>query len=213
MKKYSHWIRFALFCGAAALILSCSPTTQLVDVWKDPSLQAPVNHVLVIAMRKDPVRRRLWEDAFVTQLEQYGVTAVPSYRSFPDEIPDTTQVRDIVTAQGFDGVLTAQALPKEVSTTNVPGTITYEPRTGYNPWQNRYVTHYQRVVYPPYVDSTPIYRYQVDMLMPARDRGQLIWSGTSNTTDPNTMQDLQHEVTSLVVNTLSKQGVIPSRQK
>lgn len=69
MKKYSLWIRFALFGGTIAVILSCSPTTELVNVWKDPALQAPINHVLVIAMRRDPIRRRLWEDAFVTQLE------------------------------------------------------------------------------------------------------------------------------------------------
>jgi hypothetical protein len=213
MKKYSHWIRFALFGGTIAVILSCSPTTELVNVWKDPALQAPVNHVLVIAMRKDPIQRRLWEDAFVTQLEPYGVTAQASYRLFPDEIPDTNQVRDIVPAQRFDGILMAHALPKEVNTENVPETVTLEPVTRFNPWRFRYFTYWQEVVHPAYVDTTPIYRYQMDVLMPSGERGQLIWSGTITTSDPSTLAGLQHDVASQVVNNLSKQGIIPPRQK
>jgi hypothetical protein len=213
MKKYVHWTLFALFCGAVAVILSCSPTTQLVNVWKDPALQAPVNHVLVIAMRKDPIRRRLWEDAFVSQLNQHGVTAVASYRPFPDEIPDTSQVRDIVSTEHFDGVLMAHALPKEVSTRNVPESVTLEPVTRFNPWRWRYFTYWEEVEHPAYVDTTPVYRYQMDVLNTAVEHGQLIWSGTITTSDPNTLADLQKEVASQVVNNLSKQGVIPSRQK
>jgi hypothetical protein len=60
MKSRWNRIRAALLFGAIALVLSCA-STVLVDVWKDSSLPAPrLRSMLVIAMRKNPIRRRLW---------------------------------------------------------------------------------------------------------------------------------------------------------
>jgi hypothetical protein len=168
--------------------------------------------MLVVAMRNNPVRRRLWEEAFAAELAPYGVTATPSYSLFQDAIPDTNQLRDAVMAGGFDGILLSHPLIRAMSGSYVPGYTSTEARLGYNPWRKQYYTYYQDIAHAGYVDSTTTYRYEMDVLMPG-DQGQMIWSGTSDTPEPNTMEDLRRDVASLVVKTLSKQAIIPSRQR
>lgn len=212
MRIRSHRIRVALLGCAIALVLSCA-STVLVDVWKDPSLPAPrLSRMLVIAMRNNPIRRRLWEEAFVAELAQYGVTATPSYSLFPDAIPDTNQLRDAVTGGSFNGILVTHPLPPVTSTNYVPGYTSTEAHLVYNPWKKQYFTYYQDVTHPAYVDSTAVFRHEVDVLMPG-DQGQMVWTGTSATPEPKTMDGLRHDVAGLVVKTLSKQAIIPSRQR
>jgi len=56
--------------GIAALgcimgIVGGCATSNLVDIWHDPSYKAaPLNKMLVIVVRKDAAKRRIWEDDF-----------------------------------------------------------------------------------------------------------------------------------------------------
>jgi hypothetical protein len=147
----------------------------------------------------------------VAELAQYGLTATPSYRLFPDAIPDTSQLRDAVAGERFDGVLVTHPLPRVTSTNYVPPYTSTEAHLVYNPWKKQYYTLYQDVTHPGYVDSTAVFRNEIDVLMPGA-QGQMVWTGTSATPEPSTMDGLRHDVVSLVVKTLSKQAIIPSRQ-
>jgi hypothetical protein len=44
---------------------------------------------MAIAVRNNPVKRRIWEDAFVNELSKNGVNATSSYHLFPDALADT----------------------------------------------------------------------------------------------------------------------------
>jgi hypothetical protein len=44
-------------------------SSQLSYMWKDPLFKdAPMRNMLIITVKKDPVRRRLWEDGLVSEL-------------------------------------------------------------------------------------------------------------------------------------------------
>src|SRR5882672_7424932 len=62
---------FALAGFALGLVLGlggCAGGAAMTDMWNDATFSArPVQNVFVIALRKDPARRRLWEDAFVNE--------------------------------------------------------------------------------------------------------------------------------------------------
>ena len=89
-----------LRCGLSAAVLfmltmtiGCASNSEIVNVWHDTTLPSgSIHNVLVVGIRKDPVRRRAWEDAFVTGLASRGVTATSSYRLYPEAPPDTQQV-------------------------------------------------------------------------------------------------------------------------
>ncbi|PYM04687.1 MAG: hypothetical protein DMD82_13680 [Candidatus Rokuibacteriota bacterium] len=60
----------------------------MTNLWKDPTFTSTTIHnVLVVGVRKNPVRRRIWEDAFVKGLGVRGVIATPSYQPYRSDCP------------------------------------------------------------------------------------------------------------------------------
>ena len=151
----AHLLRCALLF-APALLGGCSQS-QMTQMWKDPSYNdGPMKKVFAIAVRKDPVRRRIWEDAFVEELKTHGVAGVPSYSMFPSEAPDSLQVSDSVGKEGFDGVAISVRLPDSTQDTYVAGYTTTEPVTVYRPFLHGYATYWRRRAGPGVCRDGPI---------------------------------------------------------
>jgi len=113
MKLFKKFFITAVLCSLIVFIESCS-TSSLVDVWNDPSYkEPPLKKIFVIAIRKDQVQRRIWEDAFVDELSKEGIKSTPSYSLFRDMLPDTNQVIQLVQDIGFDGILITRILSSE----------------------------------------------------------------------------------------------------
>ncbi|HMD13904.1 MAG TPA: hypothetical protein VKI62_04715, partial [Bacteroidota bacterium] len=61
---YRKSIFFFSICFIAITLLSCS-TSRLTNTWKDASYNSgPMTNMIVIAVKKNPLHRRLWEDGF-----------------------------------------------------------------------------------------------------------------------------------------------------
>jgi hypothetical protein len=181
-------------------------STQLVNLWKDPSYQAtPLKKILVIAMRKDQLNRRMWEDAFASALQEdrTQTVAVSSYHLFPDEVPDTLEVRDTTKAEGFDGVLLVARVEKGSVQTNVPGYVSSEPYTEYSYRWGMYVTRYLTVYHPDYTETLTVVSVRTDLLL-AQEEGRLVWSGTSKAIDPSSHDQFRSSVAELVIDELIK---------
>ena len=112
MKQYKKFVIGGLLCCSFALMTGCS-SSKLADIWSnDPAVQTPSLHwVLVISVGKNAEQRRIWEDAFSVELAKHNIAATPSYRLFPNGVPDTIQVMQYVRLNGFDGVLVSLWLP------------------------------------------------------------------------------------------------------
>jgi hypothetical protein len=181
-------------------------------MWKDPFfVQKPLTKVLVIGVRKDPVRRRLWEDTFAGELTAHGVAATASYTLFPNALPDTQQAVEAIRTNGFDGVLVSRRLQPSANLQYMPGYTTSDPVTRYDAWANRYYFMYQEVDHPSYVDTEKVARHSVDVWTTGNG-GRLVWSGTTETVDPTSPQMVQQNVVNTVISELSNQGIIPKGQ-
>src|SRR5689334_8028861 len=83
----------ALSCALAWGLAGCGSQTSLTNMWRDPTFSSPpMTKVLVIAVKRDPAMRRIWEDGMTQEMSEHGVKAVPSYQLFPGDLPDTQQV-------------------------------------------------------------------------------------------------------------------------
>ncbi|HLX12497.1 MAG TPA: hypothetical protein VKS81_06770, partial [Bacteroidota bacterium] len=166
MTKHSRTTLCTIALGTIALIAlvpGCT-STRLTNMWSDPVFAGPpFGKVLVIAMRNNAARRRIWEDAFALDLGTHGVAVTPSYRIFPDNPPDTTQIADAVLKNGFDGILVSHRLPGETETDYIPGYVTKTAQTVYDSTAQRFFTHYERVEHPGYVDSERVARTSTDV--------------------------------------------------
>ena len=180
-------------------------------MWKDPLYpKQPIRSVLVIGIKDDPAVRRIWEDAFVSALTQEGVHAMPSYRDFPTALPDTQQVADAVQQGDFDGVVTIVGLGTETQSTYVPGYVTTAPVTHYNHWTGYYDTWYRDVYAPGYVTTDQVVRQRVDVWS-VDEGGTLVWTGTTQTLNPTSGDEVCKDVTDLVIPELKEHHVIASR--
>jgi hypothetical protein len=189
------------------LIESCS-TSVLVDEWNDPSFhESPLKKILIIAIRKNPIQRRIWEDAFVGELSKKGVISTSSYKLFPDALPDTDQVIETVQKNSFDGILVTRILQKETETHYIESYVTSESKLRYNPFRNSYSTYYRDVEHPGFVDSSTVDRRGIEVWI-IRDKERIIWGATSNTPEGNSLETVKNNIVDLVIPELSRYGII-----
>ena len=211
MKKYWSIIIEGVLCCFFALMAGCA-SSELIDIWSDPSFQSPpLNKMLVISISKNTTHRRIWEDAFSAELVKHGVIPTPSYRLFPDALPDTNQVYQIVQSNGFDGVLITRRLPSEANPQYVQGNSGQEQDMRYVWRRDRFVPYYRNVWHAGYVDSQKTDIRAIDVWA-TKNEGQMIWSATSETPEPNSIQEVRPEIVKLVMSELTKQRIIASER-
>lgn len=203
----------SLLALAAAAPLGCGSSAGLSNMWVDPTYQAgPMTNVLIITMKRNPVPRRLWEDALAGELRSHSVTATPSHALFPNAVPDTQAVIEAVRRDGYDGVLVVRGLPATVAERYVPGYTTREPVTRYNPWTNRYYTFWAEVHHPGYTETERVVRHEVH-LWTTRDGGRLVWAGTGEVLDPHERGAVREEIVKLIIPELTAKGLLPPKSK
>jgi hypothetical protein len=206
--------RFALAVSTAALVTAvagCGSTTSLVNMWKDPNAPPPMHSVLVIAVQRDQAMRRIWEDGFTKEMNEHGVSAVPSYQLFPGDLPDTQRVIEEVRTKGFDGVLITHGLGTETSSRYVPGYATTAPAMGYDPWYGVYYTYYRRIYEPGYVETERVVRYETDVWATG-PQSRLVWSGTTESIDPSSSVSVNRHISDKIIPELVRVGVLSGKR-
>jgi hypothetical protein len=212
-RKLSVVTGAAFVLGLAAALVGCgTKQISLSNMWRDPAYtQGPMQKLMVIAIKRDPIRRRLWEDQFAADMAKRGVTVTPSYRLFPDAVPDTLQVVDTVREHKFDGVMTVRNVGTSTVTSHVPGYVTTEPVSTYNyHWPHGYYTYYREVYQPGYTEVQDVARHEIH-LWTTTEGGRIVWAGTGQVIDPGSVEDVQEEIADLVIPELEKQRLIPEK--
>ena len=193
------------------MVASCA-TTQLTNLWKDPSYSAPpLKKIMVVAFRRNQINRRMWEDAVVTgfSTQKSAATVVPSYQLFPDAVPESDAVQEMARDQEFDGVLIVSKVERNTLTSEVPGYTTSEPVTQYSRRWKTYITRYEEVYHAGYTDTSKVISVRTDLLLTRGADGQLVWSATSKSVDPTSRTEFRASVASLVARQLTKAHLIP----
>jgi hypothetical protein len=195
---------------AAFITAGCASTRQ-TNLWMDPMYHSgPMNKILVVAMRRDPLTRRMWEDAIVTALgrkEHAGTVAVASYELFPDKVPDSLEVRQKTQEDNFDGVLLVANSLIDTTSNYIPGYSSEEPVTVYNYRWGRYVTYYEWIYHPGYTETDSTISVRTDLLAP-NDGGKMIWSVTSEAIDPSSPDQVRKAVAERIEKLLKKERLI-----
>jgi len=194
-------------CSIGILFSSCV-SSHLVNVWRDPSYNfGPMRSMIVISINNDPIKRRLWEDAFVYELSKYGLNPASSYHLFPNELPDTARLIDTVRQHGYNGVLIISRLPTQTQTTTVEPYVTTTPVSHYDSWHNRYTTRYVEESHPGYIYTSKIVSHEVNVWL-TKGSEQVVWSGICMTPDPVSSEQVHDETISLIVKELAKATII-----
>ena len=200
-----------LLAFVAPLLAGCA--SSMSNMWRDETFQTSgMKTVLVVALRPDPTRRRIWEDNFAAGIVEHGVKATPSYRLFPGAPPDTQQVIEAVKRDGYDGVLTNMRLPDGEEKTFIHGYTRRESITKRSPFTGAYYTVWQDVHVPGRTESTTVANFKTD-LWTTGDDPRLVWSGSTRTTNRVDAAFIHNKVEKLILPELTKAGILPPKPK
>jgi hypothetical protein len=189
----------------------CAAQSEMTDLWRDPSFTSgPMHNVLIVALRKDPVRRRLWEDAFAKQLGARGVAATSSYQLFQGGLPDTQQVIEAVQKNGYDAVLVSIRLPNQTTRTFVPGAVRREAVTTQD-FYGGFHSYWRDVQDPGHTETDEIRQVQTE-IWATGDSGRLIWSSTLRTLESVSNRTMETAVSKDILPVLERQGLIPKKK-
>lgn len=200
--------KIAVVVAATSLAAACGgPSTSVAQLWSAPMPASlpPMRKIVVMATRMDEANRRALEDSFVAALSVHGVEGVPSYRLFPDRLPERAQAEAAVQSVGADGILSANFKGVQEKLTYVPG---YAGGLwgGYYGWGYGYGYGYG------YVDTDEFVNLETT-LWDSRAADTVVWAALTNTKNPSTGQDFVRSVTAKVIPQLAEARLIPPASK
>jgi hypothetical protein len=209
----AKWLSRALCALLIAIVLTlgCAASTELMSTWSEPAYsEGTVDNVLVVALRDDPVKRRRWEDGFVSALGARGVKATPSYTLFPSSLPDTQQVVTAVQERGFGGVMSLMRLADQTRTVTSPGGVQREAVTAQD-WQGRFHTYYRDVYVPGSSNTEELLNFQSDLWTTPGGTGRLVWSAIVRVNESISGDYIHDAVRSGFMPRLVASGMVPKK--
>ena len=160
------------------LLAACS-TTHVKSVWKDPAYFEMPQKVVVVAVSKEAITRRLVEDEFVLQLEAHGVEGIASYSVLPDKQQhDQEAISELVRQLGADSVLISRLVSKRHVRVYYPATVTRRPHR-YSKWPYYYQDGYETVNTTGYSTKYEYALMEINLYDASNDN--LLWAATTET--------------------------------
>ncbi len=193
------------------LILSgCSASTDIVGEWADEQYQkGHIDKLLVIGIfnKEKPLLRRKFEDGIAEAFNNAGINAVPSMDliSYKEDI-DSTKIEKILSENEFDGVIVSRLVALEKNREYKAGYAYVIP---YNNYYGFYGYYYSAVQY---ANSSGYLSKNVTVVLEtnlydAKDK-KLIWSGISETVDPDKASDVINSLGPALAAKLSTEGFL-----
>lgn len=197
--------RFLLCLAIASSLIGCGPSTKITKSWKEPGAtykKGESGKIMVMAMVKDDVSRRVIEDQIVGRV---GATATASYLLFSDDMLKTLPPEvfaEKLKKENFKYVLLMRLADVEKETSYVPGsTASYYGGYGRYYWYG--ASYY----------STPGYyttdkNYFVETTVYSVEPDKLLWSGTTKTVNPSKIEKTVNQIGDAVADKMRRDGFL-----
>jgi len=199
----TKWPVFAVF--AIFLFGACASTELKSTYVNDAYRGKPVSNILVIVVTNKAETRRSFENKFVALLKATGVKADSSMDAIAmpaDQKLGKDAILKAVEKFGNDAVLITRLAGVEETEVYNPPPSSYKGYYGY--YDQLYGDIYGRGYY----STTKIVRLETNLYDAKTDK--LIWSGKSETWNPETDKQISDEVVKEVIKDLQKNNLLPA---
>jgi hypothetical protein len=209
MKKLNNTIVPLLITFAFAYVFSACSSSHIISVWKEPDVKSSsLKKYFVISVNNNSTKRRQWEDAIVDALNSCGVSAAPSYKYFPKDVPDSAGLKSFL-GNKFDAVMMIHKVSEENRKYRTPGYAAIYPVGGYRNYFYRSYAHiYHEVYFPGRIEREKIYQLETNIYEPGED-GRLIWSAVTETRNPRSTGDFTTELLEILIPKLTLDRILP----
>lgn len=206
MTRFRHNILGLVEFGLFAVLLTACSTTQIKSVWKDPSYLGRPQRVMVIAVAKEPIYRRILEDEFVLQLKARGTDAIASYTTLADRSQDDQEaIAKMVVQLGADTVLISRLVGKRDVRVYYPATVSHRPHY-YGKWPDYYWLGYETFNSPGYTTQYEYALMETNLYDAQNDN--LIWAATTETGIDSLNQTLIKPYIGTILNIMVEYGML-----
>ncbi len=209
MKKIIQFYLLILSVSSLMIIFSCSGTkTEIIGEWQEEEYQkGNIDKVLILGIvNKDkPLLRRKFEDGMTKAFQNAGISATPSMDHMPyDQVVDSTAFEKYFKDLDVDAVIVSRLVGIDQSRDYKAGYLYTVP---YNNYYGFYGYYYAGIQY---ANSTGYMTQNVVVVLETniyetQDK-KLIWSGISETIDPDKASDVINSFSSELVSKLKKEG-------
>ena len=166
--------------------------------------------VLVIGMSNDPAIRSDFEDAMASQLARDGVEAIPGHSLLlrPDSAAlDMDYLKAQLREHHIDAIVVSRLVRVEKNVTYFPGHAYTVPYPYYRSFYGYYPMAYAQVYSPDYLRTDHTVRVETNLYATATPEGEFVWTGISDTFNPNSAAKAIDGVVKFVVKELEKEGI------
>jgi hypothetical protein len=209
---------FACTIAISALASCSKTTTNISQSYRNPGYEETVfKELFIIGVAENPESRQAFEDAFVKAIADEGGAAQSSGSLLPQSEQLTEEeIRAAIAAGNFDGVLITRLLSVDKEQEYTPASTYNNPRTRYysggggmygHGFYGFYGTTYATVHEPGYFETSTTIRLETNLYSAANDG--LVWTGQSDTVDPESIPDARESMTTAVAKKLKEEKLIP----
>ena len=210
-----------VLCGCVLALAACKTTaTHFSQSYRNPGYEATVfKKVMVIGVAQDQKGRQAFEEALVAAITEEGGTAQASINVLPNEERiSEEQLHAAIDAGGFDAVLITRVLSVDKSKEYTPPKAYNNPQTryypaspgwgyGYGGYYGFYGTTFAEVHEPGYFETSTTLKLETNLYSVATN--DLVWTGQSETVDPESIDDARGSMTQAVAKKLKAERFIP----
>ena len=153
----------------------------------------PQNKVIIVALVKDEISRRVIEDELEKRIK---ATSVPSYRFLTMEmikVASDEALSRMITKENFTHVLLMRLADIEKETSYVPGSTT----AYYGGWGMYY--GYSAAMYSSPGYYTTDKNYFIETTIYSVNPNKLLWTGTTKTVNPSNLEKAVNQIADAVV--------------
>jgi len=214
MKPQSSWMQIvqvrlarAIPIVAAMIVITGCASTTLQSQWRDPSYTGgPFRKIFVIGLSaKDVTARRIFEDVMVARLTAAGVQALPAWQYLQGEGPAAeSAAAAAVESTGADAVLMARLVAVDTRISVTPVVV---PGPGFG-WYGPYAGWYSGWYAAPQVTQYDVATVETTLFDAKTKR--LVWSTTSQTINPASVQKEAPAFADTIVAALQTAGLLPA---
>jgi hypothetical protein len=182
------------------LLASCA-STKVVEHWTDPGFDAKLKNIMVLSLNQSDKSRRLFEDGFLNALKQRNIQSLASYNLLSsNEDLNKDKVKAAIAGSDIDGVLVLRAVKITKEESYLQPTETRRQDNFY-----AYVGQYGPSSTPSTVEDTVVH---LESNLYAVDSEQLIWTGKTESFNPEDVGTLLIEMSERILDAIGKTGFI-----
>lgn len=206
--KFKYLVKIFSSTSLLLLITSCSTKTTIIGEWQDDNYaKGSISNVLVLGIfsKDKPLLRRNFENGITQAFKEDGINATPSMDHMPYDVTvDSTTFEKYFKDLNVDAVVVSRLLAIDKKRDYQSGYLYTIPFSYYYGFYSFYYTGIA------YANSSGNLTTDVVVVLEtniyATADKKLIWSGISETMDPDKASDVIYSFGKTLTSTLKKEG-------